>query len=145
MGKDARLTISKFNEMDVNKDNSANSLALLFDYTKFHIGVYLTMTSVYVALATIKVNETFILKFNETLLWLAILFTLLAGFAGGVIISSITQIQSTKSSDFLKCRIGPWDCNFFHFHALRWTYIEHTSFWFALILAMLSFICINNP
>lgn len=32
------------------------SLELLFDYTKFHIGLYLTLTAAYVAVATAKIG-----------------------------------------------------------------------------------------
>lgn len=121
----------------------SKSLELLFEYTKFHIGIYLTMTSIYVGLATLTVNNKLALHINQYLLWIAIVFTMLAGLAGGVIVSSITQINSNKTSEFLECSIGPWDWKRLHFHALKWTYIEHSSFWVGLICAVFSFIFVQ--
>jgi len=139
MAKRKRLTISEFNGSLSSNENESKSLELLFEYTKFHIGVYLTLTTTYVALSTLVVNNVLILDINHYLLWFAVGFTMLAGLAGGVIVSSITQIESTKTSDFLECRIGLWDLKNIHFHAFKWTYIEHTSFWIGLICAILSF------
>jgi len=39
----------------------SKSLELLFEYTKFHIGVYLTLTASYVTIATVKVNNHLLL------------------------------------------------------------------------------------
>ena len=132
----SKKTITEFNHSA--KEKNHKSLGLLFEYTKFHIGIYLTMTSIYVALATVKINNVLAFDVNDCLLYLAIAFTMLAGLAGGVIVSSITQIESNKTSDFLECSIGPWDWKILHFHALKWTYIEHTSFWLGLICAVFS-------
>jgi hypothetical protein len=114
-------------------------LELLFDYTKFHIGLYLTLTASYIAIATVKVNEKFLVKPQPYWLSLAIIAFIVAGLAGGVIASSITQCQCTSSQQFLNQPIGPWDWKTIHFPARVWTYIEHTSFWVGLLSAAISF------
>jgi hypothetical protein len=63
---------------------------------------------------------------------------MVAGVAGGVIASSITQTQARNSQQFLELPIGPWEIKAFHFRARVWTWIEHTAFWAGLICAFLS-------
>lgn len=140
MNPTARPSIAEFNAARSGSALESKSLELLFEYTKFHIGVYLTLTSVYVAIATLEINDKLALAINPYLLGLSILATMLAGLAGGVIIGSITQIESSRSSEFLECAIGPWELKRCRFHARKWTYVEHTSFWIGLISAVLSFI-----
>ena len=69
----------------------------------------------------------------------AVIAFMLAGLAGGVIASSITQKVGGSSLDFLEERIGFWDWKQLHFPGRIWTYIEHTSFWIGLVCAALSF------
>jgi hypothetical protein len=111
-------------------------LELLFDYTKFHIGVYLTLAAAYITLATSKIGDT-LPKLNPYFVWPAVIFIIIAGFAGGVIASSITQCGCTTVADFLNQSTGPWDT-----HLLTgwwWTYIEHTTFWIGIVCVVLSF------
>ena len=122
----------------------AKSLEMLYDYTKFHIGVYLTLTASYITVATVKVSEQAgakvqFLPANQYLMAIAVLAFLLAGFAGGVIVSSITQHVGGSSNDFLETEIGPWNAKCIHALGRTWTYIEHTSFWVGLLAAIASF------
>ena len=91
------------------------SLELLFDYTKFHIGLYLTLTAAYVAVATAKIDDKPVLALHESFLWLAVIAFMLAGLAGGVIASSITQTAARSSEEFLSFPIGPWEFKAIHF------------------------------
>lgn len=116
------------------------SLEMLFDYTKFHIGVYLTLTASYLTVATASVNGQPLLSLNTWFVWPAIIAFMLAGLAGGVIVSSITQRIGGSSIEFLEDPIGPWDWKPVHFRARNWTYIEHTAFWVGLLFAVLSFV-----
>ena len=111
-------------------------LELLFDYTKFHIGVYLTLAAVYITLATSKIDGT-LPKLNPTFVWPALFFIIVAGFAGGVIASSITQSRSANVSEFLKEKTGPWSMKLCS--GKWWTYIEHTFFWAGIVSVVLSF------
>jgi hypothetical protein len=73
--------------------------------------------------------------FSFHLGWLrwSILFICLAGVAGGVIASSSTQYQSY--SQFWSSCIGPFRLKLLT--AEVWSYLEHVSFWIAIVLAVL--------
>jgi hypothetical protein len=115
------------------------SLELLFDYTKFHIGLYLTLTTAYIAATALKKGpDTPVLSINAHFFWPAVLCFMVAGLAGGVIASSITQTDSRSAREFLNQSVGPWDWHRLHFRARVWTWVEHTSFWFGLVLAAIS-------
>jgi hypothetical protein len=116
------------------------SLELLFDYTKFHIGVYLSLTAAYITVATAKINEKPLLSLTPGWFLLAVLGFMIAGLAGGVLASSITQTETGSARGFLQEPIGPWHWKRLHFSGRNWTYIEHTSFWVGLISAVLSFL-----
>jgi len=114
-------------------------LELLYDYTKFHIGLYLVFTSAYITLATSKIGKKEALPMLQAnFVWIAVVCFLVAGVAAGVIASSITQSRSNGAEDFLREKIGPWSTTLFP--ARLWVYIEHTAFWLGLICAVLSFV-----
>ncbi len=109
------------------------SLELLFDYTKFHIGVYLALTSAYVTLAGTKSGECpWGVTMSPCLVIPAIVMFGVAGLAGGVIASSITQTGAKDTKTFLRESAGPWGTQLFR--VIYWTWLEHTAFWFGLIL-----------
>ena len=59
-----------------------------YDYTKFHIGVYLTLTSIYMTVVSIKIADTSgythpLLPANEYLMAVAVICFVLAGVAVG--------------------------------------------------------------
>ena len=113
-------------------------LELLFDYTKFHIGVYLTLTAAYITVATSKFSDK-LPKLPPTFVWTAVAFISLAGFAGGVITSSITQTESKKVKEFLEEPAGPWNWTWEFMPVRRWIYLEHTAFWIGVVCVLLSF------
>jgi hypothetical protein len=122
------------------------SLELLFDYTKFHIGVYLAVAGSYITISTIKVGETLLLRLKTVWLWLAMVSFMIAGLSGGVIASTLTQcvgggeMACESSVHFLDQSIGiPWSLEWISFSGRTWTYIEHTSFWIGLVSAVVSF------
>jgi len=121
----------------------AKSLEMLYDYTKFHIGVYLTLTASYITVVTLKVSregaDVQFLSANQILMGLAIVCFLAAGVAAGVIASSITQCGGGNSREFLQSEIGPWNAQRIHMPGLEWTFLEHTSFWIGILTATLSF------
>ena len=112
------------------------SLELLFEYTKFHIGVYLTLTASYITVTTAKIGEKQLFKLRKHLVWVAIACFLVAGLAGGTIISSITQCECSTSTAFLKLEIGPLGMQLWK--AIIWTRIEHITFWLGIIAAIAS-------
>lgn len=111
-------------------------LELLFDYTKFHIGIYLTLTGAFIALGTAKSSDRLLFDLNSTLVVIAVLCFILAGWAGGVILSSITQTTCTTIGDFLEEKLGPWE--FQWCPAKYWARAEHALFWFGLTIVVLS-------
>jgi len=120
-------------------DANLKKLELLYDYTKFHIGLYLILASAYITLATSKIGRKDILPLLQpALVWIAVAFFMVAGVAGGVVASGVSQSTSNSAVDFLKERIGPWSTAFLP--ARIWVYIEHTAFWLGLICAVLSFV-----
>jgi len=117
---------------------SQKSLELLFDYTKFHIGLYLTLTASYIAATSVKVHESLLLKIDARLFWPAVICFMVAGLAGGIVASSITQTHARSSGQFLEENIGPWEIKWLHFKTRYWTWIEHTAFWISLGIAAVS-------
>lgn len=115
-------------------------IELFFDYTKFHIGLYLTLTASYVTVATAKVGDQPLLILAPPFLWFAVIAFMIAGLAGGVIASSVTQTQMCSVQEFLEEPTGLWNWKRTHFRARIWTYIEHTAFWLGILSAVLSFV-----
>lgn len=112
-------------------------LKLLFDYTKFHIGVYLTVAGVFAGFiaANAKDSNSFLFKFDRPWLIAAVAFIAIAGFAGGVLVSSMCHERSL--ANFWKKKLGPfW---FEWWPAEWWTYIEHAAFWVAIACALYAF------
>jgi hypothetical protein len=120
-------------------DANLKKLELLYDYTKFHIGLYLILASAYITLATSKIGRKDILPILQpALVWIAVGFFMVAGIAGGVVASGVSQSRSNSAEDFLREKIGPWSTTLFPGRV--WVYVEHTAFWLGLIFAVLSFV-----
>jgi protein tyrosine phosphatase (PTP) superfamily phosphohydrolase (DUF442 family) len=103
-----------------------DQLKLLMDYTKFHIGFYLTFAGIGVTL--VKTNVT-------GLAWLAPSFAglLLAGICGGVIASNIPLFSGFEA--FKSERIGFWHFKWWRYST--WAFLEHLGFWFAVLWGVL--------
>jgi hypothetical protein len=117
----------------------AKKLELLYDHTKFHIGLCLILTSAYITLVTSKIGRKDTLPLLQpTLAWIAVALFMVAGIAAGVIASSAIQSRSSGADDFLREKIGPWNTALLP--ARLWVHIEHSAFWLAVICAVLSFV-----
>lgn len=120
--------------------NEDKRLERLFDYTKFHIGVYLTIGGGFVAILSAAISG----KPEELkgfvgcplLLFLAAIFMGVAGLAGGVVASSATQHLSWR--DLWEKPQGPYRMKWLT--GENWAAIEHLSFWLSVVLASLSFL-----
>jgi len=100
-------------------------LKLLFDYTKFHIGLYATLIT-----ALVAAREYWPARTPEFLKMTLAAF-IVAGAAGGVVASNIPAYQSY--SIFTKTWIGvlgvpimPAEC---------WVHLEHVAFWLGILWA----------
>ena len=94
------------------------------------------MTAAYITVTTADFGDGPLFQLRPVWVWVAILFFLLAGAAGGTIVSSITQSDSLSSKQFLAEKIGPIGTKMFS--ALTWTRIEHLSFWAGILAAIAS-------
>ena len=114
----------------------------LLEYTKFHIGIYLSIGGGLVTLISVaSVPEQG--KFLDGLIgahWalaVALAFMAVAGLAGGIVASSCAQFET-----FTKVwnrKLGPHKLQLFT--GETWAFIEHSAFWasiFALVYAVLS-------
>lgn len=110
-------------------DDNTEQVKLLFDYTKFHIGLYSTFASAVLALLAGTFADGWAIC--RTLLALSLLPIAIAGLAGGVIASSLPHMFGTKN--ILGEPIGP--LMFEKWKLKSWTYLEHSSFWIAFLMA----------
>ena len=69
------------------KQNDYERVKLLFEYTKFHIGVYLSLATLLVGIFSRGDKR---LVFSFSLLMVSVGIIVLAGFAGGTNVSRLT-------------------------------------------------------
>lgn len=115
-----------------SKAEELEKLKLLFDYTKFHIGLYTTLGTGLTAVLAADFAKAW--RINLWLLAISILAIAVAGFAGGVVTSSLTQ--HTSHHDFWKKKTGPFRAEWWT--GETFTYIEHTAFWIAVVAGLLA-------
>jgi hypothetical protein len=111
----------------------ADQVKLLFEYTKFHIGMYTTLATLFVALLGTEYGKA--LRVRRWLIWVAVVFILMAGLAGGVIASTLPHRRTLD--EFMHCGAGPYRLE--RVAGEWWTYIEHTTFWLAVLAVLLAF------
>ena len=125
--------------MSADQTKELEQLKLLFDYTKFHIGLYITLAGAYIALMSSDYGKR--LFSPNKLAGVAVVAFLITGLAGGIIASScshhtsFTKLMATKIAPFFKrefpCPLIP--------NGHGWANIEHTAFWVGIVAAVLSF------
>jgi hypothetical protein len=115
------------------EDRELAQLKLLFDYTKFHVGLYAAVATIFGALIAADKAQ---LKFEPTLLFASVIFICIAGLAGGLIASSISGYDGY--TNFWDAKIAPYWWPNDGSRPKYWTYIEHTAFWISVVLAILS-------
>ena len=119
-------------------DPELKQLERLFDYTKFHIGLYTTLGAAYIAFMTSDYGKKFFIP-NPRWVILAVVALLVAGFAGGIIASSCSHYTSFKTlmdnplRPFKDTKSKLWPTG------RTWAGIEHGAFWFGIGFAILSF------
>jgi hypothetical protein len=107
---------------------------LLYDYTKFHIGVYLTLASALTAVFASPASSAWLV--NRSLVATGLGFIVVAGIAGGVVASSLPYFAA--STDIYEEKTGPLSSAWL---SIRWwTYIEHMAFWVALGIVLMAFL-----
>lgn len=111
-------------------------LARLYDYTKFHIGIYLLAAGAMITISASQELSVFVggLIKSPVLLLFAIGAMAVAGAAGGVIASSCASAASFD--EVWNQPIGPW-----YFQIMpgwAWATIEHAAFWLSALLFTLA-------
>jgi hypothetical protein len=121
---------------EVGENSDDKRLDRLLDYTKFHIGIYLSIGGGLVALLGSSANIQFLDRLigSPIALALALIFIVVAGVAGGIIASCTTQYRSFDDFWF-KCQ-GPHTSRLLT--GKTWVLIEHGSFWISLFLVAYS-------
>jgi len=109
-----------------------DQLQILFEYTKFHIGVYITIGSAIVgALAYDAVNVKSPLGCAGRVgFQLSLLFLLFAGLGGGIIAGNLINFTSFQS--FHETPI------YWGHEPLFWERLEHWSFWISITIGAIS-------
>ena len=128
-------------------DASLERLKLLYDYEKFHIGLYGALMAGFIT----------VLKWSDNLdqtlvraIVIAILCLLVAAFCGAILASSVIDIYNSyklwpsgtgKDADlrnFWEGRIGPFNSRVFK--AKTWWFFGHTAFWSAVMIFIVTFV-----
>lgn len=129
-------------------DSPFERLKLLYDYEKFHIGLYGAMMTGFITILSLW-SKT--LTFWMVLaLSLAILSLLIAAFCGAILASSVIDIYGNykfwKSgtdpeavlNNFWETEIGPYEKQWWKAEKL-WR-VGHSAFWIAVILVVVTFL-----
>ena len=105
-------------------------LKQLYDYTKFHIGIYLTLTTG--ILAILKFAHVDNVADVKGWLLIAIIFLVFAGIGGGAVASNISSFLDYDK--FHKCPLPVFGLHLFR--AKTWILIEHGAFWIGMGFAL---------
>jgi len=127
--KPARQTKKSFR---VDRGGMDEQLKHLYDYTKFHIGMY---TVLIVGIIAVFTNDSLNAAYSSFLpfIHVATTFLIFAAIFGGLIASSVPY--HTDFDEFMKSKLGPWD--FKWLEAEQCTHLEHACFWLSLLVAAL--------
>ena len=120
-----------------NEMQQALGVERIYDYTKFHVGLYSSL--VFGVVALVGLGDGDVLQ-NPIVIYLtttAIILWVVSGMAGGVILGTLIDFEGSIQS-FRNHACGP-----FGYKALRgktWESIEHKSFWAGAIVALAAFL-----
>jgi hypothetical protein len=112
------------------KQESLEKVKFLYDYTKFHAGLYSAIVVVLIAALT---SNTSILRSDSALnrnVLFAIGLYVIAGFISGLVLSNLihyTEIESFRSARLWVWRLKTWRYSY-------WVAMQYACFWIASIL-----------
>jgi general stress protein CsbA len=107
-------------------------LELLLAYTTFHIGVYLTLT-------TVLIGASILRAVNHPLIRWAVGCFLVAGASGGIIAANVAERGDSSATFFAAgYRLSIWGVQLFPLHLL--TTVEHLAFWTGILPISLVFL-----
>jgi hypothetical protein len=111
---------------------NATQLNMMMDYTVFHIGVYITLSTLLASLLGLELFKEKIAVLRPFLGW-TLIFFVCAGLCGGIVASSLPFYENFER--FSNASIGP----FFAVHMLPsrfWMSMEHVFFWCGVLTAL---------
>lgn len=121
------------NAPDPDTSQTLEQAKLLFDYTKFHITVYTTIATLLVAATSGGLAKDWAL--SPSLMRAAVVAIVGAGLAAGVVAASLPECVAKH--DFWNWRTGPYQSKLLTIRS--WTFVEHSSFWLAVLLIVAAF------
>ncbi len=129
----------------MDTDYKLEQLKLLYDYGKFHIGLYGTLLVALIAILKVKGEQ--LRGWSVWCLRVTVVLLLLAAMTGSVIPSSILDTYGEYSiwegkpahvDNYWKTSVGPFGAHWFA--PKWWTLVEHITFWAAVLLVVLTFL-----
>ena len=106
--------------------NDADKLKSLFDYTKYHLGVYTTIASILVAMLGSRELASRLVFPSRALTWISLGLLILAGMSGGIVASTLPYL--TTFDDFRQTEAAPWFWPWRSLTVEYWTRVEHGAF-----------------
>ena len=105
-------------------------LKLLYDYTKFHIGLYAGIVAATLGISKLA-ESSIVILWPFCVLSVGVLCMVLAGMCGAVVASTIPDVICTKTYDaFMESTIKKAK-------AKNWVTWEHRIFWIGVILLLI--------
>ena len=108
----------------------------LYDYTKFHIGLYAGLMTLLMSALTLGRHE--VAPEIACVLKVTLVCFAVAGACGGVIGSTVSLNLGSIIRDE---KIGPLD--FEWFTARWWAHLEHWAFWAGIVVSVAGFLCLK--
>jgi hypothetical protein len=120
------------------------SLEMLYDYTKFHIGVYISAGTALLTASAASINNSAVFKFSRPeAIHFSIAALVLAGACGGVVLSTLTQGQCTNGSrarnTAYKSSAEFNEDEMFWLAGRQWSILEHVFFWLGVSSIFIAF------
>jgi hypothetical protein len=122
-------------------------LRTLFDYTLFHIGLYMTLISALFGLLVLSDKFPPVLQIVPYIK-ITVLCFVAAGIAAGAIASNIPEYDNLDRFLDDNPNLFGWRLSFRFAPRLRYrllVHIEHGAFWAGLLIFTLGFLCLQLP
>nr|WP_158651820.1 hypothetical protein [Marinobacterium profundum] len=119
-----------------DKPHNEVRIERLYDYTKFHVGLYASLVFGVIALIGIGQGEVLDDQFVVGLAAVSVLSWVISGIAGGVILGTLVELDCSLEY-FQKNLWGPFGR--FRMLGKYWENLEHLSFWVGVLAAVSSF------
>jgi hypothetical protein len=128
--------------MEAIMSNDLDKIKMVYDYAKFHIGLYASVVGASIAIGKIDGTEAVAHPFLKILALLGISLVVAAGACGAMVAVNTPDLLHLTYEKFKSHRLVA--LNFLSMRVDKWLFLEHRFFWggLALILtaSLISFI-----